>query len=607
MVKDEVNGRTILHFWRGREALALLSVVGIAALLALALARLPPFSIASHFADDVLQAHFAIRQPQDNTIVIISISESTLSGLACRSPIDRSFLRQLLAQLEAAGARAIGLDILLDMPTQPDVDRALREQVLQTHIPIVLITAHTATPLAEAQRRYLGAFVAGLDHGYANLVKERLDDAVRWHEPRFGQGELSFPVKIAQALGIEPPQAPFEIAWHGRPDDATGPFPVYPAEAVGLLPAGWLTGKVALVGAVLADSDRHRTPLSVLGQNTPGVEIQAHVLAQLLDHRSHARIAPAAEFFLAVVLALLGGLLGSRRLAPPLQVAAAGIGLVAYAGLVAWAVAGAGLLMPLVGGSLAWLGGIGGAVSLSLWHERAERRVWQSLFARHVSTPVADQIWRERRTFMAGGRPKPQELTATILFSDIEGFSTVAEQLGAARLMSWLETYMERMVGIVTDHRGIVLQFIGDGLLAAYGVPLARTSPQEIAADAVAAVRSGLAMSGAAVQLQAEFAARGLPPVHVRVGIQTGPIVVGSLGGAKRLEYALVGDTVVTASRLEQLCKTLRGPGSEVCTIIVGDATREYLGDRFRLEDIGHVPLKGKAHLVRAYKLLGEI
>ena len=207
---------------------------------------------------------------------------------------------------------------------------------------------------------------------------------------------------------------------------------------------------------------------------------------------------------------------------------------------------------------------------------------------------------------MAGGRPKPQELTATILFSDIEGFSTVAEQLGPARLMSWLETYMERMVGIVTDHRGIVLQFIGDGLLAAYGVPLARTSPQEIAADAVAAVRSALAMADAALQLRAEFAARGLPAVHVRVGIQTGPIVVGSLGGAKRLEYALVGDTVVTASRLEQLCKTLRGPGSEACTIILGDATRACLGDKFRLDDIGQAPLKGKAHLVQIYKLLGE-
>jgi adenylate cyclase len=601
-----VTGLNILRSWLEREALVPLTAVGIAALLALALPRLVPFSIVSHFADDILQAHFAIREPQDDAIVIISISESTLSGLVCRSPIDRLFLSQLLAQLEAAGTRAIGLDILLDMPTRPDADRALREQVLQAQIPVVLITAHAATPLAEAQRRYLGAFVTGLEHGYANLVKERLDDAVRWHEPRFGQGELSFPAKIAQALGVEAPQASFEIAWHGRPDDATGPFPIYPAETVSLLPAGWLMGKIALVGAVLADNDRHRTPLSVLGQNAPGVEIQAHVLSQLLDHRSHARIAPATEFALSLGLALLGGLLGSRRLAPPLQVAAAGIGLGAYAGLVVWAIARAGLLMPLVGGSLAWLTSIGGAVSLSLWHERAERRVWQSLFARHVSTPVADQIWRERRTFMAGGRPKPQELTATILFSDIEGFSTVAEQLGPARLMSWLETYMERMVSIVTDHRGIVLRFIGDGLLAAYGVPLARTSPQEIAADAVAAVRSALAMAGAAVQLQAEFAARGLPAVHVRVGIQTGPIVVGSLGGAKRLEYALVGDTVVTASRLEQLCKTLRGPASEACTIIVGDATRECLGDKFRLDDIGQAPLKGKAHLVQIYKLLGE-
>ena len=493
------------------------------------------------------------------------------------------------------------------MPTAPDADRALRQQLVQARIPIVLITAHGATPLAESQRRYLGAFVTGLDHGYANLVKDRLDDAVRWHEPRSGQGELSFPAKIAQSLGVEPPQAPFEIAWHGRPDEATGPFPLYPAEAVGLLPAGWLKGKVVLVGAILADNDRHHTPLSVLGADMPGVEIQAHVLAQLLDHRSHARIGPATEFALALTLALLGGVLGSRRLAPSLQVAAAGIGLSAYASLVAWAIAGAGTLMPLIGGSLAWLGGIGGAVSLSLWHERAERRVWQSLFARHVSAPVADEIWRERRTFMAGGRPKPQELTATILFSDIEGFSTIAEQLGPARLMSWLETYMERMVNIVTDHRGIVLHFIGDGVLAAYGIPLARTSPQEVAADAVSAARSGLAMSDAAVQLAAEFAALGLPPVHVRVGIQTGPIVVGSLGGAKRLEYALVGDTVVTASRLEQLCKTLRRPGTEACTIIVGDATRECLGDKFHLVNIGQVPLKGKVNSVQAYQLTGEM
>ncbi len=591
---------------RWREATALLVVAAMATLVAMLLPRVAPVSIAGHFADDVLQSYFARPEPQDGAIVIVGISESTLSGLACRSPIDRSFLRQLLVQLEAAGARVVGLDVLLDMPTWPDADAALRAQVAQARIPIVLITAHAATPLAEAQRRYLGAFVAGLDHGYANLVKERLDDAVRWHEPRLEAGELSFPAKIAQALGVEPPTKPFEIAWHGRPDDATGPFPVYPAEVVGMLPPGWLKDKIVLVGAVLADSDRHRTPLSVLGQNTPGVEIQAHVLAQMLAQRQSPRIGLAGEAVVLVVLALLGTALGGLRFAPPLQVVAAGVGLGAYAGLVAWAVGAAGTLFPLVGGGIAWLGGIGGAVSLSLWRERSERRVWQSLFARHVSAPVADQIWRERATFMTGGRPKPQALTATILFSDIEGFSTVAEQLGPARLMSWLETYMERMVGIVTDHGGIVLQFIGDGLLAAYGVPLARSSAAQIAADATAAARSGLAMAKAAAELKAEFAARDLPAVHIRVGIQTGPIVVGSLGGARRLEYALVGDTVITASRLEQQCKALRGPASEACTILIGDGTRACLDQGFQLDDVGPLPLKGKVHRVQAYKLLGE-
>ena len=128
-------GLNALRAWLGHAAPVPLTVVGIATLLALVLPSIVPFSIASHFADDILQAHFAVKQPQDDAIVIVSISESTLSGLVCRSPIDRSFLSRLVAQLEAAGTRAIGLDILLDMPTWPDADRALRDQVLQAHIP----------------------------------------------------------------------------------------------------------------------------------------------------------------------------------------------------------------------------------------------------------------------------------------------------------------------------------------------------------------------------------------------------------------------------------------------------------------------------------------
>jgi adenylate cyclase len=599
-------GQGGLEAWLRRDAGPLVLVVAAAVVLALALPRLPPLAIASRFTDDVLLARFAPPEPQDGGIVIVGITEDTLARLACRSPIDRMFLRRVVETLEAARVRAIGIDILFDMPTQPEADAALRETLSRADVPVVLITAHAATPLAAGQRSRLGAFLDGLDRGYANLLKERLDGAVRWHEPRFGKGELSFSARLSELLGAPVPTAPFEIAWHGRPDAATPPFPIYPAETLDLLPRAWLAGKVALVGAVLADSDRHRTPLSVLGPNISGVEIQAHVLAQLLGHRRHPRAAPGVELALVLVLAALGALVGGSRLTPPIQ-ALAGLGsLAAYTGAVALAIAGAGVLLPLVGGGLAWFGAQAGTTGLSLWRERAERRLLLRLFARHVSAPVADEIWRQRATFMAGGRPKPQELTATVLFSDIEGFATVAERLGPVALMGWLEAYMDRMVRIVTDRRGIVVQFIGDALMAVWGVPVARQSEAEMTADTVAAARAALAMAQAAADLEAEFAARGLPPVHVRIGIQTGRLVVGSLGGTERLEYALVGDTVNTAARLEALCKTLRGPGSGPCTILVGDAARERLGQGFHLREIGELALKGKTRLVRAYELQGE-
>jgi class 3 adenylate cyclase len=92
----------------------------------------------------------------------------------------------------------------------------------------------------------------------------------------------------------------------------------------------------------------------------------------------------------------------------------------------------------------------------------------------------------------------------------------------------------------------------------------------------------------------------------VRIGIQTGPLVAGSLGGTQRLEYALVGDTMNTAARLEALCKDVRAAGTSPCTIVVGEATRVRLGGGFILRDIGAVELKGKMQRVRAYELQGD-
>ena len=589
---------------RGRlGAAAMPLLVVLAAVGAMALTRaLPPLAAASRLIDDLLIARLAPAEPQNDAVVIMALSESTLADLACRSPIDRLFLARLIGQLEAKGVRAIGLDILVDAPTLPAADAALRERLRQARIPVVLIGAQPATALSPSQRAHLDAFLAGQAHGYSNLAKDRLDAAVRWHEPRAGPDELSFPARLAQALGVAVPDRPFEIAWAGSPDPATGPFRTYPAEAVDLLPAAWLAGKVALIGVVLSDADRHRTPLAVMGPSTPGVEIQAHVLSQLLTGRRHPRLGAAAELGLLLGLAGAGGLIGGSRL-PLLPVALlAGLGLAAFAAASIAAMAHGGPLLPLMAGSLAWLGGLTAMAGRSLWRERQERQTLMRLFSRHVSAPVAEEIWRKRAAFMEGGRPRPQQLTATVLFSDIEGFTPVAERLGPEALIAWLELYLERMVAIVAEERGLVLRFIGDAVLAAYGVPVARRTEAEISLDAQAAARTALRMVEAVEALNHELAERDLPAIGIRIGIHTGPLVAGSVGGATYLEYSLVGDTANTAARLETLGKQYRG--ARCGTILLGEPTTARLGKAFKTQLVGEIALKGKTQKVEVYELL---
>ena len=593
----------LLAGWR-RSWPPLLLLVVIAA-SAVALTRLlPPLAAANRLIDDILLARLAPAEPQDDGIVILGLQESTLATLACRSPIDRLFLARLVERLETKGVRAIGLDILIDAPTTDEADATLRERLRAAGMPVVLITARAETELSEAQRTYLERFLDGIEHGYSNLTKDRIDATVRWHEPRAATGELSFPARIASLLGTAIPQAPFEIAWHGEPEPGIGPFPVYPAEAVELLPDAWLAGRIVLIGVELPDADRHRTPLAVLERSTPGVEIQAHVLSQLLTGRRHPRLPPAGELALAGLLALLGGLAARGRRSLALIVAVAPLGLAAYGVLGLGLAARGGPLLPLVSGSLAWLGGLAGMTGRAFWHERQERQTLMQLFSRHVSGPIAEEIWRQRASFMAGGRPRPQLLTATVLFSDIRDFTPVAERLAPDELITWFELYLERMVAIVAKERGLVLRFIGDAVLAAYGVPIPRRSEQEIAADAQAAARTALRMTAEVETLNEELAARGLPPIGIRIGIYTGPLVAGSLGGAAYLEYSLLGDTANTAARLETLGKQHPSPGPG--TILIGKPTALRLGAQFRLQPAGEMLLKGKSQMVEIYRLVGE-
>jgi adenylate cyclase len=160
------------------------------------------------------------------------------------------------------------------------------------------------------------------------------------------------------------------------------------------------------------------------------------------------------------------------------------------------------------------------------------------------------------------------------------------------------------MTDIVLKHQGIVSKFTGDGLMAVFGVPVPRTTLDAIANDAKNAINSALEMGQCLQKLNEQWQKKGLPSVGMRVGICTGSLTVGSLGGKNRLEYGVIGDSVNIASRLES-CEKHRESG--ICRILIAEETLNYLKGRFVVESWGELTLKGKEIPITVYRVLGKI
>jgi adenylate cyclase len=232
------------------------------------------------------------------------------------------------------------------------------------------------------------------------------------------------------------------------------------------------------------------------------------------------------------------------------------------------------------------------------YRERGDRLLLMTLFSKHVSPEIARRIWQQRHEFLDGNRPKAQNLTATVFFSDMRGFTTVSEALGPARLIEWLNEYMEVMSAEILKRGGVINEYAGDGIMATFGIPVPRASPEEIAEDATQAIDSALAMAGALKKLNARGVAENKPPVGMRVGIFTGELVSGSLGSHERMKYTVIGDTVNTASRLESFDKEVNAPESPIpdCRILVGPLTWELVRKKFHGKELGSFRLKGREH-----------
>ncbi|MFM8552152.1 MAG: adenylate/guanylate cyclase domain-containing protein, partial [Nitrospiraceae bacterium] len=365
-------------------------------------------------------------------------------------------------------------------------------------------------------------------------------------------------------------------------------------------------GKIVLVGATSPVlHDLHPTPVAPHG-NMPGIEVHANVLETLIRGIA-LRPAPEPVKLVLVLLGAAAAVAITQRLGPLPALGALALLAAAYELATFWGFAKARLVLPVTTVPLALGLGFAATVAENFVQEQRKRALLMTLFSSHVSQEVAHAIWTQRDQFMDGGRPRPQELTATILFTDLKGYTSVSEKMAPKDLLDWVNGFLDRMATLVSEHGGVVDDYAGDAIKADVGVPVARTTEAEIRQDALHAVACALAMQQELQRLNAQYQAQGIPLVGMRIGIATGPVVAGSIGSAKRLKYTTIGDTVNVASRLESFDKDQLDPAKTTCRILINEDTQRLLDGRFHTVKLAEMSLKGKATTVSVYRVEGGI
>ncbi len=240
---------------------------------------------------------------------------------------------------------------------------------------------------------------------------------------------------------------------------------------------------------------------------------------------------------------------------------------------------------------------VGGFVALAVLiglTNRSVHRMFRDLRRRDNLTRFLPRQVAERVLAFGEAALAPVQREVTVLFSDLRDFTTMSEGMAPRELLELLDEYFGHMSRIVKAHDGVVGKFIGDGMLAFWGVP------EDSVDHAALALRAARDMRRALAELNQARAARGRPALRFGVGVHTGPVAAGMLGGADQHEYTIIGDAVNVASRIESATK------HHGVDVLVSEATHARCGGGFTLVRVGEEPLKGRGAPVVVYTLAPE-
>ena len=569
---------------------------------------------------DIASRHPLRRSPVPPGSALVLIDEATMSAaskLGMRWPFPRTAFAGLIAALDRAGAGRI----ILDFTFFEETERAEFDLILAG-----IAAALPNVTLGRTEKRtpvfWNDAYVAA----HPVLFKKPRSGVTDFHPDEDGVARHYHVPGSLAALAFDPPANSRSglLRWHGGFADlkARQDVPVLSAarflvrgnelirrivtaspsltpeelgHALAAEPAitddeavSAIRGRTVFVGANASGTfDLKPTPV---GKLEPGILLHWTAWANLAGS---GFITPVPRVT-ALAVAVLGGLLivGVARVragvAVPAIVALAFSVFIfgaAYAGI------SAGGFLPPATPILAAVLTLLGVAAESFWIEQRRKREIEAMFGSYVDPAVVSLLIRDPEAIRLGGERRE----ATVYFSDLAGFTDLSEKIPPEQLVGIINRYLQEMSECLLAHHAYVDKYIGDAVMAVFG------APQRTTDHALDACRSAVAARQVLARLNEEFARTHGHTLGMRIGINTGEMIVGNLGSERKRNYTVLGDAVNLASRLEAANKEF---GTD---ILLGDRTARAVGEHFATRPLTRLRVKGKVEAVEVHELVGAL
>jgi adenylate cyclase len=550
--------------------------------------------------------------PED--IIIVGIDNESFSIINLPWPWPRSMHGKLIQALNNSGARAIIMDIIFSDPSFPDEDNALAEAirqyghvVLAADVEIVKAEKFSQRILITPLEEFLNA---GARFGISSIPVDS-DNVVRrifWGTPEAPSLEVS----ALDMLGISHENDYRKMIHFTGPAYHIPYVSYYKALSHDTyLPEGFFRNKIVIVGKYSPPSeestedlsrkyrlhlqppspvrgvDMFATPFYIMENKlTPGMEIHAHMLFSLVKN-DFLEPLRASEAMALLILLSFSLTIINRNWSPLKSISLTIICLIIYIFLSYLVFSKNGLFLPFAAPFFAIFVNFISSGVLSFVGVERRRRYLRKAFSLYLSPQVAQKVLEDPEKLKLGG----QRVLATVLFSDLAGFTEMSEKIEPEEVVSILTRHTTEMTKIIFQYRGMLDKFIGDAIMAVWGTPV------EDEDQAYHACMSALEMQRKMKNIADKISVPEYT-LSMRIGINTGTVMAGNMGSDERFDFTVIGDNVNIASRLEALNKVY---GTE---ILISESTREKMGGRLEVRELDLVRVKGKKQCIKIYELI---